>query len=210
MSEEAKPRPSKLRERVATVVFMLAVTFVSISIVSALYLVTAETVRQNESLFMKRAVLVASGHEDVADRSHVLELYAACIEEQIKPGIQPVFKVLAPATRTLKGYVFVREGAGLWGTITAVVGMDAQLQTFTGVTFVKQNETPGLGARISEDWFQKQFRGKAGPFKYVDEGTHSSSETEFDAITGATITTRAVRDILNGVIQNAPTLVSKD
>jgi len=210
MSDGKTTRPGKLRERTTTVLFMLAVTFVSISIVSALHLATAETVRQNESLFMKRAVLEACGMDDVSDRDTVLGRYAEWVPADADGESNGVLKLTDPETGDLTGYVFVRDGAGLWGTITAVVGMDTELSSFTGVTFVKQNETPGLGARIDEDWFKKQFRGKTGPFTFVDEGTQSASATEFDAITGATITTRAVRDILNGVIEDAPKLVSQD
>ena len=65
-----------------------------------------------------------------------------------------------------------------------------------GLDFVKQNETPGLGARISESWFKEQFRGKRGPFRLVPEGVESG-ENEFQAITGATSTSNAVLDLLN-------------
>jgi len=190
---------------------MFAVTFVSISAVSAIHLVTAETVRQNETLFMKRAVLEACGmDEGSSSREKVLAAYDECVVPFGEPGAETHYRIAERGSGALAGYVFVRDGAGLWGTITAVVGLDPALGSLTGVTFVKQNETPGLGARIAEDWFKKQFRGKAGPFSFVDEGTRSTSKQVFDAITGATITTRAVRDILNRTIEDAPGIVTRE
>jgi Na+-transporting NADH:ubiquinone oxidoreductase subunit C len=102
--------------------------------------------------------------------------------------------------------VFIRSGPGLWGEITAAVGFDTELASLTGVDFLKQSETPGLGARISEKWFTEQFRGKKGPFTTVGEG-EPASESQFDAITGASITSNAVMSILNSTISQAKGLV---
>jgi Na+-transporting NADH:ubiquinone oxidoreductase subunit C len=104
--------------------------------------------------------------------------------------------------------VFIRTGPGLWGDITATVGLDQDLERLTGVDFLKQVETPGLGARISEDWFREQFRGKRGPFTTVAEG-QPTQENEFDAITGATLTTNFVKDILNETIDQVQDLVKQ-
>lgn len=43
---------------------------------------------------------------------------------------------------------------GGWGLITAVVGLDPATRSFRQIRFLEQNETPGLGARITEAWFQ--------------------------------------------------------
>ena len=68
----------------------------------------------------------------------------------------------------------------------------------TGIDFIAQNETPGLGARIEESWFKDQFIGKTPPFTLVDEGTQNKASNEIDGITGATYTSRYVRDMVNG------------
>ena len=102
--------------------------------------------------------------------------------------------------------MFLRSGPGLWGEITAAVGMDRNLERLTGVDFLKQNETPGLGARIAESWFREQFRGKRGPFTTVAEGL-AAGENQFDAITGATNTSNSVKDLLNGTIAQVKDLV---
>jgi len=105
------------------------------------------------------------------------------------------------------GAVFVRKAAGLWGTIEAAVGMDAALARFTGLAVIDQNETPGLGARIVEPWFWGQFKGKGAGLSLVPEGTKSPDADKMDAITGATITTKAICDMLNTLAVEAKGLV---
>jgi len=119
-------------------------------------------------------------------------------------GAEPVYRVKDTAGGTA-GWVITRTGPGLWGDITAVVGFAADREQLTGIDFLKQSETPGLGARISEPWFREQFKGKRGPFTTVGEG-EPSKENEFDAITGATITSGAVKAIVNAVVEQARTL----
>jgi Na+-transporting NADH:ubiquinone oxidoreductase subunit C len=132
------------------------------------------------------------------------------VEERKKEdGSIEYFRVAGEGAEPTKGYVFIREGAGLWGTIVAAVGLDSELEHITGVAFLRQNETPGLGARITEEWFTTQFVGKQGPLTMVPEG-EPAGETEFDAITGATITATAVQDLVNAVIQEAAGIAAEE
>ena len=89
-----------------------------------------------------------------------------------------------------------------------MIGYQDDLQTLTGVDFTRQNETPGLGARIMEVWFREQFRGKTGPFTMVPEGTVSST-SEFDAITGASRTSAAVLKMMNASVANVASIVGE-
>jgi len=91
------------------------------------------------------------------------------------------------------GYVFLAFGKGYSSTIEMVVGVDLA-GTVTGISIVGQQETPGLGAKITEvrygesgAWFQRQFKGKTVSQLLVDK-----DGGEIDSITGATISSRAV------------------
>jgi Na+-transporting NADH:ubiquinone oxidoreductase subunit C len=148
----------KTRGRIRTVLFMCGITFVFMSAVAALHLATAEAVARNASLYLQRAVLAAGGAALPQSPLEIPQTYEAQVMP--RPGY---FEILDPASRAVRSYAFVRNGAGLWGTITAVVGLAPDLRTVAGIMFIDQNETPGLGARISEDWFQEQFRGKEDP-----------------------------------------------
>lgn len=195
---------SKTRERLFTVFFMFVVTLVCISAVSALNLATADVVARNASLFMRRAVLEAAGMDPSGPPDEIIGRYQAAVREQTSRNGESYYRVGVQENATPRAYVFVRSGAGLWGRITAVVGVDETRETLIGVTFVEHNETPGLGARIDEPWFKQQFKGKRQPLRRVPEGTQSVSVNDFDAITGATITSRAVESILNKTLTQAP------
>ena len=202
MSDTA-PSVSIFKERIFPIIFMFLVTAVFIALVSGIYLATRDNVIRNERLYLKRAVLYAAGLTIPESPEEIDAMYVEGIDEVFDDQDNVSYYVVRASGGSTAGYVFPAAGPGLWGEIEAVVGLDADLKRLTGVDFIKQNETPGLGARISEDWFRQQFRGKTGPFTRVPEGTGSLDEREFDAITGATITSTAVQNILNDTIETA-------
>lgn len=86
----------------------------------------------------------------------------------------------------IKGYavnVITPEGYG--GDIELIVGFDAELN-ITGVEYISMSETPGLGTRAKEEPFVSQFIGQ--PAKEF---------SEIQAVTGATVTSKAVNKALN-------------
>jgi RnfABCDGE-type electron transport complex G subunit len=87
------------------------------------------------------------------------------------------------------------EGSGFQGPIRVIVALEGT--TIEGFRVVSQSETPGLGARITETPFQASFIGKdaANGLRMVKSGHAGNSE--FDAITGATETSRALARLLN-------------
>lgn len=88
----------------------------------------------------------------------------------------------------LIGYAFKATGKGYGGDISILVGVnnDEDL-TIRKVSVLSQNETPGLGTRITEDEFISQFSNKP-----IDAIKLRSNNGEIDAITGATISSNAV------------------
>jgi Na+-transporting NADH:ubiquinone oxidoreductase subunit C len=189
-----------MSKRVMIVVFTVLVTVVFVSPISLMYLVTKPKVELNEKVFLRRSVLYASGLKVPPTPAEISALFDARVEQ--KTGGQGDYYLVKDESGQPAGYVFLASGPGLWGEITAVLGFDAKLEKFTGVDFLKQSETPGLGARIGESWFREQFRGKRGPFTTVGEG-EPAAENQFDAITGATLTSNFVKDLLNAAVEQA-------
>ncbi len=190
---------ARLKESLRTAGFMFGLTLVVITCVSALQLATAERVNRNAALFLQRAVMEVSGVPVPEDPAAVGAWFRQSVDAE--PASAPIrFRVRDAATGAVSATVYTRQGRGLWGLITAVVGLDPAKGTFRQIRFLDQNETPGLGARITEAWFMGQIEGKTGPFVLKPEGTRSSAPTEIDGITGATITSAAVRDMLNGAL----------
>ncbi len=101
-----------------------------------------------------------------------------------------------------KKYVFPLKGMGLWGGISAFVSVNDDLNTIYGAYFNHESETAGLGAEIkdSQAW-QEKFQGK----KIADENGETkvavvkkveTPEYEVDCVTGATLTSNGVSDML--------------
>ncbi|HMP29499.1 MAG TPA: NADH:ubiquinone reductase (Na(+)-transporting) subunit C [Saprospiraceae bacterium] len=102
-----------------------------------------------------------------------------------------------------KTIVSVR-GNGLWDEIWGNVALESDLNTISGIVFDHKAETPGLGAEIKDNLaFPKAFEGKKiydanGNYKSVDvvKGGVSNPEHQVDAISGATITTVGVGEMM--------------
>ncbi|RKX70687.1 hypothetical protein DRP53_04070, partial [candidate division WOR-3 bacterium] len=91
------------------------------------------------------------------------------------------------------GIVFKVWPRGYGGPIELTVGIDRELKITGLVPGEDLKETPGLGLKIREEWFREQFIGK-------DEKTAHLKQDggEIDAITAATISSRAVAE---GVVE---------
>jgi Na+-translocating ferredoxin:NAD+ oxidoreductase subunit G len=94
------------------------------------------------------------------------------------------------AEKNQLGMIFEFSRSGYSGPIVIKVGIDKNLQV-KGVRILGHNETPGLGAKITDNKFLNQFNGKTGNElglkKYYADGT-------IDAVTGATISSKAVSE----------------
>ena len=99
-------------------------------------------------------------------------------------------------------YIVPMRGKGLWGPVWGFVSLEADGNTVVGANFGHKSETPGLGAEITTPMFTDQFPGKkiseAGVFQsisVVKQGT-SSGDYAVDGISGGTITSNGVNDML--------------
>lgn len=89
----------------------------------------------------------------------------------------------------------VTDHEGYGGDITFAMGVSNEGQVY-GISFLSIGETAGLGMKAKEDKFKSQFAGKTVTrFSYTKSG--SSTDSEIDAISGATITTNAVTNGVN-------------
>ena len=102
-------------------------------------------------------------------------------------------------------------GAGLWGPIWGYIGFEGDLKTIKAVCFGHKGETPGLGAKISDEpSFAESFVGQqvgsgAVLFEVAKTANRQTEMNGVDAISGATITCQALGKTLNqwfGFYQN--------
>lgn len=114
-------------------------------------------------------------------------------------------------------FIIPMVGKGLWGPIWGFMAIDAKDgNTVYGATFDHKTETPGLGAEIKEDFFEVQFSleddkygtkqifGETGGFKSVaviKGGTDRTNPHGVDAITGGTITSNGVNEMIKRTLK---------
>jgi Na+-transporting NADH:ubiquinone oxidoreductase subunit C len=130
--------------------------------------------------------------------------------ERLVPLEQRRFTVFECEIEGSKKYIFPLRGSGLWGPIWGYVALDEDLNTIYGASFDHAGETPGLGAEISTKSFEQPFQGK----KIFDENgklvsitVAKSNETapvahKVDAISGGTITSKGLQDMLYNDFNN--------
>ncbi|NMB46530.1 MAG: FMN-binding protein [Firmicutes bacterium] len=83
------------------------------------------------------------------------------------------------------GIAFAVDGDGFGGTIRMMVGLDPTIRKLTRIQVLDHQETPGLGARITEQGFLEQFKDKS-----LDDAF--AAKQDVDAIAGATVSSQAV------------------
>ncbi|MGN1307669.1 MAG: RnfABCDGE type electron transport complex subunit G [Faecousia sp.] len=89
-----------------------------------------------------------------------------------------------------RGYVVRVSVNGFGGAIDMMVGVDTSC-TVTGVSIISHSETASLGANCTREDFRAQFVGAAGDLSVKKDGG------SIDALTGATVTSRAVTKGVN-------------
>ncbi|NNE55335.1 MAG: NADH:ubiquinone reductase (Na(+)-transporting) subunit C [Flavobacteriales bacterium] len=104
-------------------------------------------------------------------------------------------------------YVVPMVGKGLWGPIWGFVSVKGDYKTIYGAKFDHKTETPGLGAEIKEDLFLKYFnegdvKKELNPdgkkyFEVLKGGSGASEPYQVDGITGGTITSKGVEEMMN-------------
>ena len=126
--------------------------------------------------------------------------------ELSKPAAQrslPVF--VGTLDNGSKAYVVPLRGKGLWGPIWGYISLQPDMNTIYGVIYDHQGETPGLGAEITMDWFEKPFEGKTlfkdstefVSIKVLKGGAPDNDPHAVDAISGGTITSKALEAMLD-------------
>ncbi len=153
---------------------------------------------KNVALDTKKQVLASLNIRDCAD---VESTYAEVLGNQDQNE-----EILNANVNGEEKLVIKVKGAGLWGPIWGWISVNKDGETVYGTYFNHEGETAGLGARITEQWFQDGFQGKKifengdvalGVYKSGKAPAGLSVEDHVvDAITGATLTSNGVNDMI--------------
>ena len=172
---------------------LVVITLVAALLLALVFQLTKDTIAQ-----AKAAERLASYESVMSDATGFNAIDSDYITDWNKnnPGAE-----IGEAYVALKGeevigtVVSVTSHNGYGGDIVLTLGVDTS-GVITGVKVTSMGETSGLGAHCTdEDWIA-QFSGKqSGVIGYVKNG--NPGDDEIDAITGATITTKAVLEAVN-------------
>jgi len=168
----------------------------------------ASTNSNAEELFAKYVTdsyLVNSKGEKVSGDAFKTEL-ASELTKPVEERKYPVFEAMIDGN---KKYILSLRGAGLWGPMWGFVSLNDDKDTVYGASFDHEGETPGLGAEIDTPQFGKEFIGKKffnseGRFvsiAVVKPGKPAVGQDYVDGISGGTITSQAVNDMLKSSVR---------
>lgn len=121
------------------------------------------------------------------------------IEFQDETGIvKAVFEAKDEEGKTV-GWCANVTPYGYGGELNIIVGV-LENKTVSGIKLVSHSETAGLGAKAGNEEFSSQFKGKKTdvPLTVIKSGT--PKDNEISAISGATITSNAVKNGVNAAI----------
>ncbi len=205
----AKEKIDFSETRIYPVVFMIIVALFFGTILALFYHSTSERIKEFQELRLQEAILSLFD----LPLENVQASYDQYIVERTRDGL--TYYVAIDDTLTL-GYCFPAEGSGLWGTISGLLGVDNDFEHILAFYILDQNETPGLGGRITEPAFLKQFSGKEFrqngeivQFGMIPEN-EPTGDFEINQITGATSSSRAVVSIIYSKLRNVRSIVEAD
>jgi len=131
-----------------------------------------------------------------------------------KPIKEQRFPLYLAQVDSLKYYIVPLRGSGLWDAIWGYIALEGDKNTIKGAVFDHKTETAGLGAEITQKWFQDRFTGEKvfndnGELVGInvsktnnDPNGMDKDDNEVDAISGATITGDGVTEMIKERLQN--------
>ena len=156
-------------------IILLLITAVVAGLLGLVNMLTADKIAENTAKKANEAmqtVLPASSYEK-------LDISAEGISEAYKAE---------------QGYVIRLNAMGFGGAIDMMVGIDLS-GAVTGISVISHGETASLGAECTRADWQSQFVGTSGNLQVSKDGG------TIDALTGATVTSRAVTEAVNRAVE---------
>lgn len=170
---------------------LLAITFISTLILTVCNAVTKDTIsyinEQNINAAKLEVLPGAETFEEIGGKypEHIMSASFGKKDDKIV------------------GYAVNAVVAGFGGNIEMIIGID-ESHCVTGVKITSASETPGLGAKASDADFTNQYKGLGNGISVIKSGVPNGNE--ISAISGATITSKAVTEGVNEALGYIETL----
>jgi len=155
---------------------------------------------QAETLYQKYITSTISLTEEGSVDTEVNAFEINLNNELKKPASEQRFPLYEADVDGKKYFIIPLRGAGLWNAIWGYIALEEDKNTIKGAVFDHVGETAGLGAEITQKWFQDRFLGEKvfdtnGTLVGInvsktnnDPKDLDKEDHEVDAISGATIT----------------------
>lgn len=154
---------------------------------------------RNEQIETKQKILNAVGIKSTVNDAEAL--YANNIRE-----VNLLERDSLPAYLYKDNCIIPMRGVGLWGPIWGYIAFDSEWKVI-GAVFDHKGETPGLGGEIATEEFASRFIGKKivdDDFNFIPiilkKNADKSSPYEIDAISGGTMTSNGVTEMLRNCL----------
>ena len=198
--------PAKKKLDTNSNVYILGYASVLVVVVAFLLAFVSSSLKDiqdaNVALDVKKQVMASMGVREFADDADAEAKYTAIVKEEKVVNAEKKAKIFTCELDGKKLYVLSVKGQGLWGPIWGYVALDETKQNVFGAYFNHEGETAGLGAEIkdSKAW-QDKFQGKKvfdaeGNMALGVKKTVTNPASEVDAVTGATLTSDGVDQML--------------
>ncbi len=184
-----------MRDSLRLILFVVILGTLLSAVILGVNSYTAPRIARNDALAIKRKVLDAQKID--FQEKNVEQVFDQNVQVVEKGG--KTFFVLANGD-----VAFQFAGPGLWGPISGVISLQSDLQTIKRITIIHQEETAGLGGRLAERSYMVNFENKKFlPAIVLVNKRKAEKENEVDAISGATLTSKAFEKLLNGQVQQS-------
>ena len=145
-----------MKKRIFPIAYMFLITFIFTSMVSAVKYFHDVRIQANEKVKAEGVILKVL---DISLKKHasnqeIIKTFESRIKKTTIHG-KSIFIGYDQNNEAIKGYAFPVSGPGFWGPVFGMVAVDERAEKVIGLAFYRHSETPGLGGRITEDWFQE-------------------------------------------------------
>jgi len=186
-------------DKVKMVLFVLVLGTILSSALISVNTFTTPLIERNQAVKLQKTVLSAFGY------SYEIDTLEAIYNKNITVGGEGETLHYKAENGLI---AFPYKGKGFQGEITGIIAMESDIQTISGLAILSQVETPGLGSRIGEEPFLNQFPGqKFSPLLVFTSAGNAKTDNEIDGISGATLSSKAIINILNDNFAGFKTIV---
>lgn len=193
-----------MKEIILNSLKLCIITLIAGLFLGAVYEITKEPRKKQEEkakmAAYEKVLKEADEFDEIDFDTKEIEKYL--VENGIKKSVAVVEEIVeAKNSKGDKlGYVItVTDKEGYGGEVKIAVGF-LEDGTVNGISFLKLEETAGVGMKADQNSFKNQFTGKkVDSFEYTKG--KSTSDNQIDAISGATITTNAVTNGVNTAVK---------